>query len=215
MISNTKRFIMVHIPRTGGTQVEAWLGHYGITLKGEHNRHSMYFKHAFARDIRRMMGTLYEEYFKFSVVRNPWDWVVSNYMFNRGLHLCYVSGTRYEILRTPGQIPPWAKDMTFDHWLRWWLDEFQPTQVGMLLDDVGRPLMNEVYKFESLRDDIQRLCTRLGLQIVERPADTRSHGRDPDYRSYYSERSRQWVAEHFRREVEQYGYAFDDFAKRV
>ena len=215
MISHEKKFILVHVPRTGGTLVEARIGHYGITLQGERNYASLYFKHAFARDIRRMMGEAYDGYFKFSVVRNPWDWVVSNYAYNRGLHQCYVAGTRYEHRRTPGQIPDWAKDMAFEPWLRWWLDEFKPTQLALLTDATGALLVDEVCRFETLREDLKRICLRLGLTPEARPSDTRSKDRSADYREYYSERSRQWVAEQFRRECERYGYSFDDFAKVV
>jgi hypothetical protein len=213
MISHAKKFILVHVPRTGGTLVEARLGHYGITLQGERNYASLYFKHALARDIRRMMGEEYERYFKFSVVRNPWDWVVSNYAYNRGLHQCYVGGTRYERERTPGRIPDWAKDMRFEDWLRWWLEEFKPSQLALLSDAAGGLLVDEVCRFETLREDLKRICRRLELQPVAREADTRSPQRDADYRNYYNEHSRQWVARHFAPEVERYGYSFDDYEK--
>lgn len=215
MISHTKKFIIVHIPRTGGTLVEARLGHYGITLQGERNYASLYFKHAFAKDIRRMMGEEYARYFKFSVVRNPWDWVVSNYTYNRGLHQCYVAGTRYERERTPGRIPDWAKDMSFERWLRWWLDEFRPSQLALLTDDAGELLVDEVCRFETLREDLKAICQRLDLKPVARPVDTRSPQRDADYRSYYDERTRQWVADHFARELARYRYSFDDYKNVV
>lgn len=213
MISHAKKFIIVHIPRTGGTLVEARLGHYGITLQGERNYDSLYFKHALARDIQRMMGEEYERYFKFSVVRNPWDWVVSNYTYNRGLHQCYVAGTRYARERTPGRIPDWAKDMSFEDWLRWWLEEFKPSQLALLCDAAGKLLVDEVCRFETLREDLRRICQRLGLKPVARHADTRSPQRDADYRGYYNERTRQWVASHFAPELERYGYSFDDYRK--
>ena len=28
--------------------------------------------------------------FKFGIVRNPWDWAMSNYLFNSGVHMPYV-----------------------------------------------------------------------------------------------------------------------------
>jgi len=208
MISHARKFIIVHIPRTGGTLIEARLGHYGITLQGEPNYDSMYFKHAYARDIKRMMGEVYDSYFKFSVVRNPWDWVVSNYAFNRGLHRCYVIGTRYESEPTLGRIPDWAKDMSFEHWLQWWLDEFKPSQLALLTDETGKLLVDEICRFETLREDFKRICRRLNLAPGGRLSDTRSPGRDADYRSYYNERTRQWVASHFALELERFGYAF-------
>jgi len=208
MISHTKRFILVHIPRTGGTVVEAGLSHLGIMLQGEQNYDSLYFKHASARAIKRMMGDAYGDYFKFSIVRNPWDWVVSNYAYNRGLHQCYVAGTRYEAMRTPGRVPDWARDMSFEQWLRWWLDEFHPTQLALLADEAGNLLVDEVYRFETIRQDLDRICRRLNVEFVERPVDTRSKRKSADYRDYYTDETQRQVAAHFLKDIELFRYSF-------
>lgn len=208
MISHTKRFILVHIPRTGGTLVEAGLGHHGIMLQGEQNYDSLYFKHATARDIKRMMGDAWEGYFKFSIVRNPWDWVVSNYAYNRGLHQCYVSGTRYEAMRTPGKVPGWASEMSFESWLRWWLEEFNPSQHALLADGAGKLLVDEVYRFENIQQDIGAICRRLDIEFVPRPVDTRGKRKSADYRDYYTDETREQVAQHFRKDAELFGYTF-------
>ena len=208
MISHSKKFILVHVPRTGGTLLEAGLSDHGIMLQGEPNYGSVYFKHATARDIRRMMGESWKDYFKFSIVRNPWDWVVSNYAYNRGLHQCYVAGTRYEAMRTPGRVPDWAREMSFENWLRWWLDEFNPSQHALLADEAGNLLMDEVYRFETIRQDAGRICRRLGVEFVERPVDTRGKRTNADYRDDYTDDTRRQVADHFARDIELFGYSF-------
>jgi hypothetical protein len=212
MISHSHRFILVHVPRTGGTLVEAWLGRYGIALQGERNYDSLYFKHAHAADMRRMMGEEFERYFRFAVVRNPWDWTVSNYAYNRGLHRCYTKGTRYDGARTPGRVPDWARDQRFADWLPWWLEELRPSQAALFSDEAGALLVDEVCRFETLREDVARISARLGLEpALQRAADTRSPGRAADYRTYYDAAARERVARHFAAEIARWGYAFDDF----
>ncbi len=209
MISHSKNFILVHVPRTGGTLVEAGLSHYGIVLQGESNFDSVYFKHAYARDIKRMMGDTYESYFKFSFVRNPWDWVVSNYAWNRGLHRCYIIGTPYEFDgRTPGRVPDWAKDMSFERWLPWWLEGFRPSQLALLTDATGSLLVDEVYRFESIDQAVGSICRCLNVEFVPLRVDTRGERTSADYRDYYTEETRRLVAEHFRTEIERFRYSF-------
>jgi hypothetical protein len=155
------------------------------------------------------MGDTYAHYFKFTVVRNPWDWVVSNYAYNRGLHRCYVIGTRYEVEgRTPGRIPGWAKDMAFDEWLPWWLDTFNPSQLALFTDDAGKLLVDEVYRFENLEQALKTLCRRLKVDFALRPFDTRSTQRHADYREHYAPETRERVARHFEREIELFKYSF-------
>jgi len=213
MIGHARKFVFVHVPRTGGTLVEAALSHCGVALQGKRQYGSPYFKHAYARDIKRALGDVFGEYYKFSMVRNPWDWVVSNYTYNRGLHHCYVAGTRFEEKRTPGRIPEWARDMSFEYWLRWWLDEFNPSQLVLLTDDTGALLIDEIYRFETLGADLKRICERLNCEPGARVADTRSRERGADYRAYFDDRTRRWVADHFERDRELGGYTFDDFGR--
>jgi Sulfotransferase family len=208
MISHSKKFILVHIPRTGGTLVEAGLSEYGIVLQGESNYHSLYFKHASARDIQRMMGDAYASYFKFSFVRNPWDWVVSNYAYNRGLHRCYVVGTEYEVSgRTPGRIPDWAKDLSFERWLPWWLEGFNPSQLALLTDAAGRLLVDDVYRFEAIHHRIDAICRRLDLEFLPRDVDSRGRRKSVEYRDYCTEKTRRMVAEHFSEEIRLFHYS--------
>ena len=62
----------IHIPKTGGTSISTWLKNaYGVNYnKG--------FKHASYEEMKRTFGDLG---FTYTVVRNPWDRVVSAYFY--------------------------------------------------------------------------------------------------------------------------------------
>ena len=206
MVSESKRFVFVHIPRTGGTQVEAGLSEYGKVLQGRPNFDSIHFKHATAAHLRAMMGAAFDTYFRFTIVRNPWDWVVSNYTFNRGLHMPFVAGTPYLHKReNGGRVPSWATGQTFEEWLPWWLDEFRPSQRLYLVDGDERLLVDHIYHFETIEHDLATLCEQLKLVYTPREVDTRSHGRRP-HREYYTEQTWRLVAERLRGDVELLGY---------
>ncbi len=197
MISHSKKFIFVHIPKTGGTSVSKMLKKHGIMLQGERNYGSVYFKHAIAADLKRMMGDEWDNYFKFTFVRNPWDWIVSNYEYNRGVHQPFFRGTEYDIIHKDNK-PEWAEKMSFSEWLPWWIDAFHPSQLFMLQSEEGELLVDEVFKHERLKDDYKKLRNILGIRDWRSkfPHLESSKGRR-DHKSYYDPDSIERVREHF------------------
>lgn len=209
MISHRKRFIFVHIPKTGGSSVAHALRRHGILLQYPQNWDSIYFKHAHASDLKRMMGDEFERYFRFTVVRNPWDWAVSSYAFNRGMHLPFL---RHTDLQETGWIPEFSRDWAFKPWLRWWLDTVAPRQSTMITDAAGALLVHQVIRFEELSRLFPRLCLRLRVWPRRLPHVNQTAGRDGGYQAYYDEESRGWIAESFAEDIRRFGYGFDGIA---
>jgi hypothetical protein len=204
MIGHAKKFIFTHIPRTGGTSISQLLARYGIALQGSENYDSIYFKHVAAASMKRMLGEEYDKYFKFAFVRNPWDWLVSNYEYNRGLHRPFVKDTGHAV---SGKVPEWARGMSFSEWLVWWTDTFSPSQSAMLTDSNGEILMDAIYRFELLTSDFKKLKRRLGIWTwsFRLPHLQSSKGR-AGYRSYYDDRSVKVVRERFSMDLQLLGY---------
>jgi hypothetical protein len=95
IINNSKKFIFVHVPKAAGTSVTNTLSKYtsyqdleiGGTLFGEQiqpaykSRFGL-AKHTPAAGIREIIGTAdWDKMFKFSIVRNPYDRVISTFKF--------------------------------------------------------------------------------------------------------------------------------------
>ena len=71
MISHKYKCIFIHIPKTGGTSIENAL------LGGK--KQPTRIKHKRAKDYLKQYPKEWKQYFKFTVIRNPWDWMVSWY----------------------------------------------------------------------------------------------------------------------------------------
>lgn len=202
MISHARKFLFVHVPKTGGTSIESLLSPYGTVLQGPENFGSIYYKHATAPDLERMLGpSEYRSYFRFTFVRDPWDWIVSQYSFNRGLSPPFVFRSRHEL---SGRVRREHRRWSFEEWLPWWIEELSPSQSEMLVCN-GRSLeFDFVGRFESFARDVRSVCQHLDVPVGEIPHLKPSKHR-PSY-TYYSEHSRRLVREHFASDFERLGY---------
>ena len=96
MISLEKKFVFVHIPRTGGTHLKKILepySHKGWVPNGDKNDGSMiefnewaYHKHAawhieYLFNLGVPLDVIRSEYTFFTIVRNPWERALSNAMY--------------------------------------------------------------------------------------------------------------------------------------
>ena len=204
MIGHDKKFIFIHIPKTGGTSLECGLEKYGIVHKGPRNYSSVYHKHVTAVRCKTMMGEQFEEYFRFTSVRNPWDWLVSNYEFNRGVGIPY-------ILNMPsmsaGIVPEWLKKMPFSEWLLWFVETMQPSQKKMIADDAGTLLVNHIVRFEKLQNDFEELCSVLAIPVVKLPRLVVTE-RKP-YQYYYDDETIQLVENTFFEDIRMFDYKYE------
>ena len=173
-----KNLIFVHIPRTGGTSIEKALG---FQMGNQE-------KHLSAKDIRGQIGEVaWENAFKFSFVRNPWDRIISLYhqpYFRNINHLSQKSLTYFLHHYQP---PDWEKKYYF---------EYLNTEG---IDFIGR--------FENRIQDLKHIANMSGItldsHIHERKTD-----REVNYRAYYDEQTQEMVSEMYRLDIDTYDYTF-------
>ncbi len=117
-ISNSKKFVFVHLHKCGGTSIERalekemqWndvvLGStkYGETLQKAYEKKFGIYKHSSASEIKKLMGDqLWEKYFTFSVVRHPIDRMVSFYEYLKTYYLGGYRGPAIKLMYALDQI---------------------------------------------------------------------------------------------------------------
>jgi Sulfotransferase family len=201
MICHSHGFIFIHVPKTSGTSIKDALGQaiYGTGSAPEFlvspNPHypasysAAFEEHITAAELKDgLPSKIWDSYFKFGFVRNPFSWAVSNYFFflrDRTDH------PAHEFIRSQG----------FGDAIRFFLDPaLNPAAVvgGMrlrqsefLCDDRGKPLVEFIGKYESLAADFGQVCDRVGIRPP--PLPKLNETRHRPFREYYDEELRALV----------------------
>jgi len=151
-----------------------------------------WWNHMPAQDIRDRLGQdCWDRYFKFCVVRDPYEKMISAFFFaHQG---------REECLRP--ELSPKLFAL--------WLTSFAlPVDRNKYLLD-GAFALNDVIRHESLADDMGRICRRLDLPWEPQRMPRYKMGVRPDWASaahMYEPESRQVVQDAFAYEFQAFGY---------
>lgn len=148
-----------------------------------------YYEHMPAWRVKTYLGDeIWNNYFKFTFERNPWDRQVSFYHFR-----CRDRGSQRdfeEFLRNRSRA-------TVDNWGIYTIDD------TIAVDYLGR--------YENLEDDFAEVVKRIGLPVdLKLPTVNKSSKPDEElaYRAFYTDWSRQRVADWYAAEIDYLGYEF-------
>lgn len=249
LISHSEEFLFVHIYKTGGTSIREALRRYRPwELRGRRRR--AFFsrlgrltgyrrwlhvpRHPTAREIRSLLpGSTFDDYFSFSFTRNPWNWNVSLYFYQRTAEthrnhafVRNLSGFEEFIeLRTDARRDVVRRFYDYvierpDHDRHEFIASFQNFQAfwehrrregrqlqkDFVADEAGRVIVDFVGKMERFEKDFDEVCRRIQIPTPELPRRNVTDHRH--YREYYSDRSRSLVADHFAEDVRTFDYDF-------
>lgn len=175
--NSKKKYLFCHIPKTAGRSIENVL--FGKTYGG-HYKLSQFNK--FLTD--------YNEYYKFTIVRNPYDRLVSTYSYLQSGRM--TGSKKYKCCS-------FAAFCTKLHEFSG-LDHIKPQ--SYFLDDK----INYVGRFETLYNSYSEICKNINV-TAELPHDNKSSHKD--YRSYYTPELQKIVYDFYQDDFINYNYPFD------
>ena len=222
MISHKYRCIFIHIPKTAGTSIEQKLKAFDELAPGVQDHSTLreiqpLFPRHFRlllmkqpdlarrellmdllglrrRRSRRVSRRVYRDYFKFTVVRNPWARVYSWYG---------------NCMRDPHHGVPQCefRDFVSRHLDLWELN----SQTFWITDLDGNIPMDRIVRFESLGEELPAIFTELGIADTALPHlldGSGDGGRGPDLGDIYDPESIAAVAAKYAEEIDLLGYSF-------
>ncbi len=235
-INHHHRCIFVHVPRTAGSSIEeallgldttgaardlsneaALFGVIPADVRARREIAAAYreWQHLPAAEMRRILpADIWDGYFKFALVRNPWDRMVSWFCYVDALANRPTAPGRRLMGALQGRLgrAPSLRER-FGAWLRdpdrnaGFLGDGRilRDQLDWITDERGACLVDFVGRYENLREDFQALCRRFGVNVAL--PHVRASARAP-LADYYDDETREIVRQRHRRDVEAFGYAF-------
>ena len=212
MISHKHKFIYVNIGKCGSVSVNRSIRRCAkdYYIPDDKKNKGDIWRHSTAEQIIDHYGAdIWNEYFTFAVVRNPWDRLVSMFHFNiKGrwiTHHCDPRVTRIRkecrrFLRKHSRCKKIAfLDYAKNHIHR-------KPQYEYVCDSSGNVLVDSVFKLEDLSTDYSLLSSKLGLPDLKLGhANKTSRG---SYSEYYDSDSVAAVADIYSEDINKFGYEF-------
>jgi Sulfotransferase family len=175
LVSHRSKFIYTKTVKTAGTSVELYFEPFCVdgaatdANAATHRHHeavsaagivgfrgpnrpstSIWWNHMPAANVKQRLGdSIWNSYFKFCVVRNPFDKVISLFYFQRKTGRI--------------QVDPSAPDR--EQFARWLSSRRLPVDRNKFVID-GEFCLDDVIKYERLNQDMERICQRVGVPWI-------------------------------------------------
>jgi len=169
--------IHVHIPKTAGTTISSSLGLEKDNIHPEHRgqqkhwfwggnrqlleKYGMPYQHLNVVQIKEELGEeIYNEYFKFAFVRNPWDRLVSEFYWAK-------KNTSESYMGSNQQFEDIVKDLENGDIAKY--HQRLKTQCSFLKNEQGKIDVDFLGRFENLKEDWIYLSDQLGFPMLHSP----------------------------------------------
>ncbi len=184
---NGKRFIFIHIPKTGGLSISKT-----FKLKEGH----------------QSIRTFKNKYYSFAFVRNPWDRLISSFIYlNRGGMggKDIIDRDKY-LLKYKGDFNYFVKYGLINNMKYFFNQQHLRPQYKFISDWKGKIIVNKIFRFEKISDDFNQMCDLMQTERMNLPHLNKSDHNN--YRNYYNSELINIVEKVYSKDIKIFNYNY-------
>lgn len=220
MISHKHKCIFIHIPKCAGSSIRDFyfdtpkldwrIPNYEL-LYGWCPKRNIHLQHATPQELMEtglVSADIWESYYKFTFVRNPWDRAYSDYLWiqnDRNIKGCFK-----DYLEAKGRFQSVLSDRSHMNYRG---DHLTP-QVDYISNE-NYPI-DFIGRFETLQQDISLLNIRLNKsKIFNIHSKNNTKNRLSHYSKFYTDTNKKRIEEKYGNDIETLNYDFEDYRKGI
>ncbi len=206
------KFIFIHVAKCAGCSIRntEWMRSKGLEKECT--------GHQTIKCYEKKFSHLFDEYFKFAFVRNPWDRIVSAYedspdtmkeipRFEKFVDILYKHKSLFHEKKSIG----WSNEIRIPD-IPKTLIHFWPAHL-CLKNNKGELKIDFIGKFENLQKDFDKISESIGVPSSELPhhneRKTKGRGRRSSfYKDLYNDTAINQVAEIYKDDIELFKYEY-------
>lgn len=200
MISDEHKFILITPGKTGSVTLCDFFMKYTQTEIIQNNgRDCFEIADTFGRGTKHIGITAMckkwdnkydmDSYIKIGSIRNPWDRIVSRYFWG-------VPDRSYDTFSADDFL---KKTIVLK--MMNCIDKFTDVETNIMMVD-------SFIRFESMQQDVDTVCDLIGISKGILPHRNKSIHKP--YWEYYNSEAKEWVEEHFKADIDYFGYKFGE-----
>tara|TARA_Y100000389_G_C17419498_1_gene495833 strand:- start:922 stop:1557 length:636 start_codon:yes stop_codon:yes gene_type:complete len=207
MIHLKDKFIFIHVHKVAGKSITRALERNFLPSLINNNEYLYYHyqkrfkdksiiiddkkihRHSKAIDYKNYFKEDYDNYYKFALVRNPFDWQVS--MFN------------YMNLKKDHRQHDTIKNMSFDEYIEWRCFKDLNFQSDYVTDENNNIIVDYIGKYENFDDEIKTIEKSLGFKLKVPYINKTNHRH---YSKYYNKHTVELITKYFEIDFKNFDY---------
>ena len=150
------------------------------------------------QQLRKESRRIFDAFFKFASVRNPWARAVSLYSRREGVrvagHISFQDFCERHIYASDTCIYP----------------TLHANQIDWLIDESGDVVMDYIYKVENFEQAVKEIYDQTDgrIQLKVTRANHNPKSKSQSYRDLYNDHTRQLIAKRFEKDIDYFQYTF-------